>query len=317
MATRSVAVVFGGGGFIGRYVVQRLAAAGHVVRVAGRNTEAAKQLMTVGRVAQVVPLYVSLTNEATVERAVDGADLVVNLVGILSEGRPGDFQRLQADGAGRVARLAAAAGAARMVHVSAIGADLASPSLYARTKADGEAQVRAALPGAAILRPSLVFGAEDQFFNRFGAIAMNLPVMPVIQGGTRFQPVYVGDVADAVMAALTREDAPGRTYELGGPRVWTFRELLQYILTETHRRRPMLDVPMRLARLQARIGELIPGKPLTRDQLLLLGRDNVVAPGALDLSALGIAATPVEAVVPEYLARYRPGGGKREELPAA
>lgn len=317
MATRSVATVFGGSGFVGRYVVKRLAEADHIVRVAGRDTEAAKQLMTGARVGQVVPLAVSLTNEAAVQRAVEGADLVVNLVGILAESRPGDFQRVQADGAGRVARLAAAAGVGRVAHVSAIGADPASASLYARTKADGEAQVRAAVPGAAILRPSLVFGAEDQFFNRFGAMAMMLPVMPVIHGETRFQPVFVGDVADAVVAALLREDAPGRTYELGGPEVLTFRELLQYILTETRRRRPMIDVPMGLARFQARIGELIPGKPLTRDQLLLLSRDNVVSPGMPDLAALGIAATPIGAVVPEYLARYRPGGGKREELPAA
>ena len=317
MATRSVATVFGGSGFVGRYVVKRLAEADHIVRVAGRNAEAAKQLMTGARVGQVVPLAVSVTNEAAVQRAVEGADLVVNLVGLLAEGRPGDFQRIQADGAGRVARLAAAAGVGRMVHVSAIGADPASPSLYARAKADGEAQVRAAMPGAVILRPSLVFGAEDQFFNRFGAMAMTLPVMPVIQGGTRFQPVFVGDVADAVMAALTREDAPGQTYELGGPRVLTFREVLQFILIETRRHRPMIDVPLGLARLQARIGELIPGKPFTRDQLLLLSRDNVVTAGVPDLHALGIAATPVEAVVPDYLMRYRPGGGKREELPAS
>lgn len=317
MATRSVATVFGGAGFIGRYVVKRLAAQGRIVRVAGRNTEVVKPLMTTGKVGQVVPLHVSLADEAAVGRAVEGADLVVNLVGILAEDREGDFQRVQADGAGRVARLAAGAGASRMVQVSAIGADPASPSLYARSKAEGEAQVRAAFPGATILRPSLVFGAEDQFFNRFGAMAMTLPIMPVIQGGTRFQPVYVGDVADAVMAALQREDSPGHTYELGGPRVWAFRELLAYILSETRRQRPLVEIPMGLARLQARIGELIPGKPLTRDQLLLLSRDNVVSPGMPDLAALGVAATPVEAIVPEYLARYRPGGGKRDVLPAA
>ena len=317
MATRSVATVFGGAGFIGRYVVKRLAAQGRIVRVAGRNTEAARPLMTVGRVGQVVPLHVSLGDEAAVGRAVENAELVVNLVGILAESRDGDFGRVQADGAGQVARLAAGTGVTRMVHISAIGADPASQSLYARSKAEGEAQVRAAFPKATILRPSLVFGAEDQFFNRFGNMAMILPVMPVIHGGTRFQPVYVGDVADAVMAALAREDAPGHTYELGGPRVWAFREVLAYILKETRRRRPLVEVPLGLARLQARIGELIPGKPLTRDQLLLLSRDNVVSPGMPDLAALGISATSVEAVVPEYLARYRPGGGKRDVLPAA
>ena len=315
MATRSVAAVFGGSGFIGRYVVKRLAAQGYVVRVCGRNTESGKALMTAGRVGQVVPLYVSLTNPATIERAVEDADVAVNLVGILAERHAGDFQRLQADGAGRIARAAAAAGASRMVQVSAIGADMDSPSVYARTKAEGEAQVRAAMPGAVVLRPSVVFGAEDQFFNRFGQIAMLSPVMPVIHGETKFQPVYVGDVADAVAAALSREDARGALYELGGPRVYTFRELLDYVLRETRRRRRLLTIPLSLARVQARIGEWIPGKPLTRDQLLLLARDNVASPGVPGLEALGIAPTPLELVVPPYLDRYRPGGGKRDEAP--
>ncbi len=315
MAARSVATVFGGSGFIGRYVVKRLAAAGHIVRVAGRDTERAKDLMTTGRVGQVVPLYVSLANEATVRRAVEGADLVVNLVGILAERRPGDFRRVQADGAGLVASAAAAAGARRMVQISAIGADAGSPSQYAQTKAAGEAAVRAAMPGAAILRPSIVFGAEDQFFNRFGAMAMTLPVMPVVHGATRFQPVYVGDVADAVVAGLTRDDAQGVTYELGGPRIFTFRELLAYVLQETRRARYMWEVPDGIARLQARVGELLPGKPLTRDQLLMLARDNVASGELPGLAELGVMPTPVELVVPAYLDRYRTGGGKREEAP--
>ncbi len=316
MATRSVATVFGGSGFIGRYVVKRLAAQGHVVRVAGRNTEAVKGLMVTGRVGQVVPLYVSLGNEATVARAVEGADVVVNLVGILTEQRAGDFMRVQGEGAGRIARAAAAAAVKRVVHVSAIGASADSPSLYARGKAEGEAQMRAALPGVTILRPSLVFGAEDQFFNRFGAMAMYSPVMPVIAGDTKFQPVYVGDVADAVMAVLARPECAGHLYELGGPRVWSFRDILVWILQETRRKRFLLEMPMGLARIQARIGELVPGKPFTRDQLSLLQQDNVVAPGALGLADLGITATPVELIVPDYLDRYRQGGGKREEIPA-
>ena len=316
MPTRSVATVFGGSGFIGRYVVKRLAAQGHVVRVAGRDTGAAKSLMVTGKVGQVVPLYVSLGNDAAVARAVEGADLVVNLVGILTEKRAGDFMRVQGEGAGRIARMAAGAGVKRVIHVSAIGASADNPSQYAKAKAEGEAQMRAALPGVTILRPSLVFGAEDQFFNRFGNMAMLLPVMPVIAGDTKFQPVYVGDVADAVMAAFDREAAAGQIYELGGPRVWTFREILQWILKETGRRRPLLEMPIGLARLQARIGELVPGKPFTRDQLLLLERDNVVTPGAMGLAELGIVPTPVELIVPEYLDRYRRGGGKRQEIPA-
>ena len=202
-----------------------------------------------------------------------------------------------------------------MVQLSAIGADVESRSQYARSKAEGERAVLAAMPGATILRPSLVFGAEDKFFNRFGSMAMMLPVMPVISGNTRFQPVYVGDVADAIMAALMRDDAMGRTYELGGPRIWTFREILSWILRETRRNRPLIEVPMGVARVQARTGELIPGKPLTRDQLILLGQDNVVSEGMPGLQDLGIAPTPVELVVPEYLDRYRVGGGKREEVP--
>jgi uncharacterized protein YbjT (DUF2867 family) len=312
MAMRSVATVFGGSGFIGRYVVKRLAAQGHVVRVAGRDTERAKDLMTTGAVGQVVPLYVTLDNEASVHRAVEGADLVVNLVGILAERRAGDFQRIQGEGAGRVARAAAAAGAKRMVQLSAIGADPASPSGYGRSKAAGEAAVQAAFPAATILRPSVVFGAEDQFFNRFGSMAMLLPIMPVIEGGSRFQPVYVGDVADAVLAGLTRDDAAGRIYELGGPRVLTFRELLRYVLMETRRHRPLWTVPTGLARLQARLGELVPGKPFTRDQLAMLSRDTVVSAGMPGLEALGIVPTPMELVVPTYLDRYRVGGKRRE-----
>ena len=315
MATRSVATVFGGSGFIGRYVTKRLAAKGYIVRVCGRNTERGKALMTTGRVGQIVPLYVSLTNPATIERAVESADVVVNLVGILAERRHDDFQRIQAEGAGRIARAAAAAGVSRMVQVSAIGADPARASFYARTKAEGEAQVRSAMPGAAVLRPSIVFGAEDQFYNRFGQIAMLSPIMPVIHGATKFQPVYVGDVADAIVAALDREDARGQLFELGGPRVYTFREILDYILRETRRHRRLLTISNNLAELQARIGEWIPGKPLTRDQLLLLARDNVVSPGAAGLETLGITPTPVELIVPAYLDRYRPGGGKREDAP--
>ena len=176
--------------------------------------------------------------------------------------------------------------------------------------------MRAALPGAVILRPSVVFGTEDQFFNRFGAMAMTLPIMPVICGNSRFQPVYVGDVADAVVAGLVRDDTVGRTYELGGPRIYTFRELLTYILHETRRHRPLWTVPDGVARLQARLGELVPGKPFTRDQLTMLARDNVADPAMPGLPELGITPTPVELVVPVYLDRYRAGGGKREEIPA-
>jgi uncharacterized protein YbjT (DUF2867 family) len=300
--------VFGGGGFIGRHIVQRLAAAGHSIRIAGRDTERAARLCTMGGVGQITPIAASITDEASSARAVAGADIVINLVGILFESRAGDFQRIQAEGAGRVARLAAAAGAKQFLHLSAIGADAGSPSLYAQTKAAGEAAVLAAFPGAIILRPSVVFGAEDQFFNRFAGLAALLPFMPVVAGETRFQPVYVGDVADAAMAALADPAASGKVFELGGPRVMSMRQVLRYILDVTGRQRPMIALPGGFVRLQARLGELLPTPPLTRDQLILLGKDNVVSPNALGFQALGIEPKAVEAIVPSYLARFRVGG---------
>lgn len=314
MAGRRVATVFGGAGFIGRHVVQRFARAGFIVRVAGRDTEKAARLRTLGDVGQVVPVSASVTDEASAARAVAGAEVVVNLVGILFEKKPGDFARIQAEGAGRVARLAAAAGVSRLVHVSAIGADADSESLYARSKAEGEAAVRAAFPAATILRPSVVFGPEDQFFNRFAALAALLPVMPVVAGETRFQPVYVGDVADAVFAAATRADAMGRTYELGGPRAMSMRDVLRFVCEHAHRSRFMVDLPQGFVALQARLGEMLPTPPLTRDQLILLGRDNLVGEGALGLADLGIEAKAAEAIAPAYLARYRPGGQRQQRL---
>jgi uncharacterized protein YbjT (DUF2867 family) len=314
MPQRKIAAVFGGSGFIGRYVVRELARAGYTVRVAVTDPGGARFLQTQGKVGQIVPLAAGVADESAVARAVAGAGLVVNLVGILFERRAGDFQRLQAEGAGRVARLAAAAGVGRLVHVSAIGADPASPSAYGRTKAEGEAAVRAAFPSATILRPSIVFGPEDAFFNRFAGLARMLPFMPVIAGDTRFQPVYVGDVADAVIAAADRDDAPGRAYELAGPRSHTFRELLRYILEITEHRRPLVEIPLGLARIQARLGEFLPTPPLTRDQLLMLQRDNVPAADALGLADLGIQPKALEAVVPSYLTRFRTGGGRRPSL---
>lgn len=316
MSARDVAVVFGGSGFIGRYVVQRLAAAGHIVRIAGRDPERAAALKPMGGVGQIVPLFAPLSNPAAVARAVAEARIAVNLVGILTEARAGDFTRVHAEGAGMVARAAAAAGVGRFVHISAIGADAASPSHYAQSKAAGEAAVQAAFPAAAILRPSVVFGPEDQFFNRFGAMAAMLPFLPVISGESRFQPVYVGDVADAVMAALTRPEAAGARYELGGPRVLSFREILEYILKETRRRRRLISISPGLAQVQARILERLPGRLLTTDQLALLARDNLASPDLPGLAALGVMPTPFEMVVPAYLARFRPGGGRRERSPS-
>ncbi len=302
--TRKVATVFGGAGFIGRYLVPHLAAQGYVIRVAGRDPERAALLKPLGDVGQIVPLYAPVTDTAAIGRAIDGAEVVVNLVGILAERRPGDFSQVQGTGPRLIADEAARAGVRHLVHVSAIGASGTSRSGYGRSKAAGETAVAAGFPQAVILRPSIVFGAEDQFFNRFGEMARLYPVMPVISGGTRFQPVYVGDVADAIMAGLSLPPDAPRVYELGGPTIWTFRELLTYILKETRRHRPLVAVPPGIARLQARILEKLPGKLLTTDQLEMLGQDNVMSGTVPGLAALGITPKPVELIVPTYLNRY-------------
>jgi uncharacterized protein YbjT (DUF2867 family) len=316
MATRNVATVFGGSGFVGRYVVKRLAQVGYVVRVAVRYPEAALFLKPMGAVGQIVPLAASVTDEASATCAIEGSEVVVNTVGILAENRAGDFQRIHGDGPGRIARIAAASGVSRLVHISALGADPKSDSLYARSKAAGEEAVQQAFPPATILRPSVVFGPEDNFFNRFAGMARVLPFMPVVAGDTKFQPVYVGDVADAVMAAIEEPDATGRIFELGGPRAMSMREVLAYILKETSRDHRMLNIPMSLVRLQAAILQMLPGKLLTVDQLKLLAKDNVLTPGAAGLTELGIVPTPIELVVPGYLRRYQPGGGTKPILQA-
>ena len=303
-----IATVFGASGFIGRYVVKRLAAQGYHVRVAVRDTEAALFLKPMGAVGQVVLLHTSITRPDAVQRAVMGAEVVVNLVGILAEKKPGDFKRIHTDAAGLVATAAASCGVRHLVHLSAMGASAASPSLYAQSKAAGEAAVRQAFPSAVILRPSVVFGYEDGFFNRFAHMAQVLPRLPVFAAGTKFQPVYVGDVADAVMAGLL-PPAAGKSFDLGGPQVMTMRDILEYVQDTTNRRAGMIPVPMWYLKLMAPLLEKLPGQLLTRDQLILLGRDNVMTPGAEGLPALGITPTPVDAVVPAYLHRYRPGGG--------
>ncbi len=312
----AVATVFGGSGFLGRYVVKRLARLGYTVRVAVRDTEAARFLRPAGAVGQIVPLFAPTGQEAAVARAVDGADVVVNLTGILAEARKGDFFKVHAEGAARIARLSASSVARHLVHVSAIGADAGSESLYAQSKAKGEAAVREVFPKAVILRPSVVFGPEDAFFNRFAAMAQVSPVIPIVSGASKFQPVYVGDVADAVLAGVSRADAAGKLFELGGPDVMSFRALIAYMLAVIGRERRILDLPLGLARVQAAFLERLPGKLLTTDQIKLLRCDNVVAQHALDLASLGIVATPMAMVVPDYLVRFRPGGKVRLQGPS-
>src|SRR5215472_7560758 len=308
MRNRRTAVL-GGSGFIGRYVVKRLAARGEVIAVGCRNAEAAKYLKPMGDVGQIVPLNVTIGDDALLPAFLAGNDALVNSVGILRESGVQTFELVHHTGPARLARLARDAGIERLVHISAIGADLRSPSAYARTKAAGEQAVRDAFPTVTILRPSVVFGPEDQFFNRFAAMAMISPVLPLIGGGdTRFQPVYVGDVADAVVKCLEDPATAGRVYELGGPKIYSFRELLELVLEEIRRKRWFIELPFGLASLQARLLSVLPNPPLTPDQVELLKGDNIVSSGAMTLASLGIAPTAAVVILPTYLDCFRRGG---------
>lgn len=303
---RRLVTIFGGSGFVGRHLVRRLAREGWAVRVAVRDPVAAAFLKPAGGIGQVVPVACDVGDAGSVATVLAGATAAVNLVGILN-GRDRDFQRIHVDGARNIAAAARDAGVGRLIHLSAIGADAASPSGYARTKAEGEAAVAQAFPGAAILRPSVIFGPEDRFFNLFAAIARVLPVVPVPgDGRMRMQPVFVGDVAGAIATALEDPAARGRTYELGGPRVYSLREMMALMLKVTRRRRLLLPWPLWLMSLEAFFLERLPGRVLTRDQVRLLARDSLVAADAATLADLGIAPTPAEAVLPTYLDRFRP-----------
>lgn len=310
--------VVGGSGFLGRYIVQELASAGHRVRVVVRHPQAAMFLKPLGQTGQIQLMAGDVTDERHMAAAFHGAQRGINLVGILAEGGGRGFDGVHRAGAANVARAAAAVAATALVHVSAIGADAASPSAYGRSKAAGEAAVAAAFPGATVLRPSIVFGREDAFFNRFAAMARSAPALPVIEGDTRFQPVYVLDVARAAVAAVLDPGRyGGQTFELGGPEVLTFRALLQYILRTVRVERPLVEVPAFAARLLARAGDALPFLPMTSDQLAMLARDNVVGAGVPGLEAFDIRPTPIEAVVPDYLERYRRSGRFNDDGPKA
>jgi uncharacterized protein YbjT (DUF2867 family) len=315
LSNAPIATVFGGSGFLGRYVTQRLAHAGWRVRVAVRRPNEALFVRTYGVVGQVEPMQANIRDEPTTRRAIASAAAVVNCIGVLVPSGKQKFETVQAEGAGRVARISAEERVSRLVHVSAIGADPESDSDYARTKAEGEAAVRAGFPEAVILRPSIMFGVEDQFFNRFASMARLVPVLPLVGPDTRFQPVYVDDVAEAATKAVLGEVAPG-VYELGGPEVATFRELMVRMLRIIERRRILLSMPFGVARAMARVLDALQSASfdtfgnglLTQDQVKLLAKDNVVSPGAKGLQDLGITPTAMDAVLESYLYSYRPHG---------
>jgi uncharacterized protein YbjT (DUF2867 family) len=296
-------VMFGGSGFIGRYVAQRLLAAGARVRFAERDPRRAQYLKPLGGLGQTQFVTADVTHAESVARAVTGADAVINLVGAFDH-----MFEVHRDGAANVAKACAAAGVGALVHISAIGADAEGQSAYARSKGEGEAAVRAAFPAATILRPSLVFGREDKFVNRFAGMMRNLPVLPVLRGAVKLQPVSVADVATAAaQALLDPADHAGKTYELAGPQVLTMAELQQWIAVETGRSPLFVDVPDVAGAALARLG-FLPGAPITWDQWLMLANDNVAAADAPGLAAFGIAPTPLATVAPGWLVQYRRHG---------
>lgn len=337
MAGRLV-TVFGGNGFVGRHIVQRLAAAGDRVRIACRDPEAAIGLKPLGDPGQILPIKANITNVAEVEAAVAGADAVINCVGLLAPIGRNTFERAHVDGAANVAKAAKAAGATAFVQISALGANPDSPSRYAKTKAAGEAAVLDAFPEAVILRPSIIIGPEDGFLNMFASLSRWSPIIPILGtplfpklsmepgedthwrfpnfsfeafGGTKFQPIFVGDVAQAAVNALSDVSAQGKVFELGGPRVLSSRRLMRIMLKVTRRSRMLVPFPLPIASIVAFFAEFIPGKPLTRDQVTLLKSNNVLSGENPGIEALGIEPRDIESVLPSYLSTYQPPAGRR------
>ena len=319
MRMQNLVTVFGGSGFIGAQAVRQLAKAGWRIRVAVRNPAQAYAMRLHGDVGQIDIVQANIRNLPSLRRALAGATASVNLVGVLRETGRQKFEALQAQGAANVAQAARAEGVTRLLQMSAIGADAHSQSRYARTKAEGEAAVRAVYPDAVVLRPSIVFGPEDDFFNRFAAMAQISPALPLIGGGeTRFQPVFVGDVGKAIASVVTAPQTAGQTYELGGPAAFTFRQLMEMMLAEIGKRRFLAPLPWPAAGLLASLGDAANGvagfaglslpTPVTADQVILLKTDNVVSGACPGLTDLGITPTTLESVLPSYLYRYRKGG---------
>ena len=305
----STIAVIGGTGFIGRNIVEQLARQGARVKILARNVDRAKFLKPMGDVGQISIQAGNALDDAALSSVLEGCDAVVNTIGILAEQGAQKFASLQAELPHRIGKMAKAKGIKSVVQISAIGADISSSSVYARSKAMGEASLKKFFPDAVILRPSLVFGVGDSFINRFASMAVLAPGLPVIGGGkNKVQPVFVGDVAQAVLAALQDQSAKGKTYELGGPEVMSFRQVMAYILKGIKRKRMLLPVPFAAMQLAATAMAILPNPPVTRDQLKLLKIDNVVGANASTLDDLGIEPTPIELITPSYLERFQPGG---------
>lgn len=301
--------IFGGSGFVGRYIVQKFAKKGDLIRVAVRNPVAAQFLKPLGEVGQITPVQVSLSSSESLSSVMQGSDIVINLVGILYEKGSQTFEALHVEGARNIAETASKLGIPTLLHMSALGANKDSSARYASTKARGEEMVLKYFPEATLFRPSVIFGKEDAFLNRFAQMAQISPFLPLIGGGTtRFQPVYVGDVAECFLRASLLKEARGKTYELGGPTIYTFKELMVYLLQTIHRKRFLLPLPFSLAKAIGAVAQFLPTPPLTPDQVELLKTDNVVSPQALTAEDLGVPPKALEAIAPLYLAHYRPRG---------
>lgn len=303
---QQVVTLIGGTGFLGRYAVRALVKAGYTVRVISRYPSLALQLKTAGHIGQVVLQKGDITKPESLEDKLVGSFAVINLVGILAESGRNRFSAVHTEGAAKLARLAKQAGVERFIQISALGADSQSESHYARTKAEGEQAVLEAFPGATILRPSIMFGHEDRFYNKFASMARFAPALPLIGGGkTKFQPVYVVDVAEAIVKSLELPSAKGQIFELGGPKTYSFKEILKFILEHTSRKTPLFPLPFTFASLIGAVIGLLPGAPLTCDQVRLLKKDNVVSPSAKSFKHLNITPVSAEQIVPAYLAPYR------------
>ncbi|MFY9288352.1 MAG: complex I NDUFA9 subunit family protein [Alphaproteobacteria bacterium] len=307
--------IFGGSGFIGRALIRRLAKTGAIIRVATRDVEKTLPLKPMGNVGQIVPIPCSVRSDTDVAEAIGQSDIVINLLGILFEKGRNNFKALHVEAAARIARTAKERGVKHLIHMSALGADDHAASKYAQSKAAGEQAIKTFYPKATIIRPSIVFGAEDNFFNKFAGLAQLSPALPLIGGGlTKFQPVYVDDVAHAICKVLEKTETAGQLFELGGPQVYSFRQLLEYILEVTHRQRSLINMPWALASFKAIFLQLAPQPMLTCDQVLMLKSDNVVK-GGKTFRDLDMQATALELIVPTYLARFRPVNAKQEAHP--